>query len=309
MRIAILSRGRRLYSTQRLKEAAEKRGHEVNVVDYLKCQAIIDGGRPAIYYHSKELELFDAIIPRIGASRTFYGCAIVRQFEAMKVFTTAKSQNIGRSRDKLRCLQMLSKQGIGLPNTAFCSDTMDVNQFLNKIGGPPIILKLLEGTQGKGVILAETKKAAKSAVEAFQGLKINILLQEYIEEAKGCDLRAIVVDYRVVGSIKRTGAVGEFRSNLHLGGSAEVVKLSKEEKATAISAARAMGLAVAGVDMLQSARGPLVMEVNSSPGLEGIESSTGKDIAGEIIRYIEKNAQKKQRKKSLQAITPQARIA
>lgn len=289
MRIAILSANPNLYSTQRLLEAASQRGHEGVLVNHLNCQVMIEGGKPSILYEGQELDPFDAIIPRIGASVTDYGCAVVRQFEMMNVFTTGKSQAIMRARNKLRSLQVLSKAGVGLPKTMFANHPRngDVTQLIKLVGGPPVVIKLLEGTQGIGVVLAETTKAAKSTIEAFYGLKKNVLVQEFIAEAKGSDIRAFVVGGRVVGAIRRQGLDGEFRSNLHRGGNAVAVQLTPDEEHTAIAAARALGLKVAGVDMLPSDRGPLVLEVNSSPGLEGIENATGIDLATEIIAYIE----------------------
>ncbi len=289
MRIAILSANPTLYSTQRLLNAANQRGHEGIVVNHLNCQVMIEGGRPSVLYEGRELDPLDAIVPRIGASVTDYGCAIVRQFEMMKVFTTAKSQAITRSRNKLRSLQVLSKAGVGLPKTVFANHPKNgsVTQLIHLVGGPPVIIKLLEGTQGIGVVLAETTKAAKSTIEAFYGLKKHVLVQEFVDEAKGADIRAFVVGGRVVGAMKRQGVEGDFRSNIHRGGNAVAVQLSAAEEQTAIDATRALGLKVAGVDMLPSARGPLVLEVNSSPGLEGIESATGVDVAAEIIAYIE----------------------
>lgn len=289
MRIAILSANPNLYSTRRLLEATQQRGHEGVVVNHLNCQVMIEGGKPSVLYEGLELESFDAIVPRIGASVTDYGCAIVRQFEMMKVFTTAKSQAITRSRNKLRSLQVLSKAGVGLPKTVFANHPKNGNvaQLIELVGGPPVVIKLLEGTQGIGVVLAETAKAAKSTIEAFYGLKKHVLVQEFVAEAKGADLRAIVIGGRVVGAMKRQGLEGEFRSNIHRGGNASAVQLTPAEEQTAIDAARALGLKVAGVDMLPSDRGPLVLEVNSSPGLEGIETATGVDIADEIIAYIE----------------------
>ena len=289
MRIAILSANPNLYSTQRLIEAATQRGHESIVVNHLNCQVMIEGGKPSVLYEGKELDNLDAIVPRIGASVTDYGCAVVRQFEMMKIFTTAKSQAINRSRNKLRSLQVLSKAGVGLPKTIFANHPKngDVTQLIKLVGGPPVVIKLLEGTQGIGVVLAETIQTAKSTIEAFYGLKKNVLVQEFVAEAKGSDIRALVVGGRVVGAIRRQGLEGEFRSNIHRGGNAITVQLTPNEEQTAIDAARALGLKVAGVDMLPSERGPLVLEVNSSPGLEGIETATGIDIASEIIAYIE----------------------
>jgi ribosomal protein S6--L-glutamate ligase len=289
MRIAILSRNANLYSTKRLIEAAKLRGHDVLVLDHLKCYVIIEEGNPVIYYNGKSLPKIDAIIPRIGHSVTVYGTAIVRQFEIMQVFSAVKSLAIVRSRDKLRSLQILSKAGVGLPKTAFANHTRDIDQVISQVGGVPVVVKLLEGTQGIGVMLAESRKAAKSIIEAFYGLKADILIQEFIKEAAGADIRAFVVDGKVVGAMKRQGKGDDFRSNLHRGGSGVLIKLTKQEKETALAAANALGLAVAGVDMLQSNRGPLIMEVNSSPGLQGIETATQVDIAGKIIQYIEKN--------------------
>ncbi|MES2592473.1 MAG: 30S ribosomal protein S6--L-glutamate ligase [Bacteroidota bacterium] len=289
MKIAILSRNQKLYSTRRLVEAAEQRGHEVIVLDHLKCVLVIEKGNPHIFYGGKEVKGVDAIIPRIGTSVTFYGAAVVRQFEQMKVFSSVESQALVRSRDKLRSLQLLAKAGIGMPKTAFASIPKNIENVLEQVGGAPVVIKLLEGTQGIGVILAETHKSAKSVIESFLALKANILVQEFIKEAGGADIRAFIVDGKVVGAMKRQGLPGEFRSNLHRGGSAQVIELSKEERETAITSAKKLGLAIAGVDMLQSSRGPLVMEVNSSPGLEGIEGATGVDIAAKIIEYIERN--------------------
>lgn len=293
MKIGILSRGPSLYSTSRLKEAAESKGHEASVINYLKCSTLSEPGHGNIFYNGKPLEDLDAIIPRIGASRTFYGSAIVRQLELQEVFSVNSSQSIVRSRDKLRSLQILAREGVGIPKTIFAYNPSEVDQLIEQIGGPPLIIKLLEGTQGKGVVLAETKSAARSVLDAFYGLKANIILQEYIREAKSTDIRVFVVDGKVVGAMKRTGKGDDFRSNLHRGGKAEHIKtLSKEEKKAAIGGANAMGLKMAGVDLLQSSRGPLVMEVNSSPGLEGIEKATQEDIAGKVIEFIEKKGNK-----------------
>ncbi len=293
MNIAILSRGPRLYSTSRLVEAAEAAGHHVRVVDHLKCSIELAKKSPRIYYNGEYLTGLDAIIPRIGASVTFYGTAVVRQFEMMKVFTAVESQALVRSRDKLRSLQLLARAGVGLPKTVFTNFSRDVEHVVEKVGGAPVVLKLLEGTQGLGVVLAETQNAASSVMEAFNGLEARIIVQEFIKEAGGADIRAFVVDGVVVGAMKRQGKEGEFRSNLHRGGSANLIELTEEEEQTAIISAKAMGLGVAGVDMLQSSNGPLVLEVNSSPGLEGIERATGTDIAGKIITYIERNVQGK----------------
>lgn len=290
MRIAILSRNPKLYSTRRLVEAGIHRGHSMEVIDHTKCYVLIEKGKPSIRYQGKALQHVDAVIPRIGASVTSYGTAIVRQFEMMKIFSATESQGIVRSRDKLRSLQLLSREGIGIPKTAFADHVREVDDLIQQVGGAPLVIKLLEGTQGIGVILAETYKSAKSIIEAFYNQEINILVQEYIAEAKSSDIRALVVDGKVVGSMKRTGKAGDFRSNLHRGGTAEIIQLSKEEEHAAILAAKALGLRIAGVDMLQSSRGPLVIEVNSSPGLKGIETATGIDIASEIIQFIERNA-------------------
>jgi ribosomal protein S6--L-glutamate ligase len=290
MKIAILSRNSNLYSTKRLVEAGEKLGHEMHVIDHLKCDLVIEKKNPSIVYKNQRLEDFDAVIPRIGASVTFYGTAVVRQFEMMKVFTAVESQALMRSRDKLRSLQVLSRAGLGLPKTVFTNYSKNVEDVIESVGGAPLVIKLLEGTQGLGVVLAETHTAATSVLEAFNGLQARVIAQEFIKEAKGADIRVFVVDGVVVGAMKRQGKEGEFRSNLHRGGSAEIFELSVDEENAALKAARVMGLGVAGVDLLQSARGPLILEVNSSPGLEGIETATGKDIAGKIIHYIERHA-------------------
>ncbi|HBB35562.1 MAG TPA: 30S ribosomal protein S6--L-glutamate ligase [Cyanobacteria bacterium UBA8803] len=290
MKIAILSQDGSLYSTQRLKEAGEVRGHEMRVIDYLRCYMNIAAHKPTVIYQGKPLEDFDAIIPRIGASKTFYGTAVVRQFQLMGVFSANDSQAISRSRDKLRCLQILSREGIGLPVTGFAHSTQDIDGLIDIVGGAPLVIKLLEGTQGIGVVLAETHQAARSVIEAFRGLDANILVQEFIKEAEGMDIRCFIIGDKVVASMKRQGAPGEFRSNLHRGGTAEKIKLTPEERSTAVRAVKAMGLRVAGVDLLRSNHGPVVMEVNSSPGLEGIEKATGVDVAGKIIEFLEKNA-------------------
>ena len=298
LKIAVLSRNPNLYSTKRLVEAIKQHGHEARVIDHLKCDIVMDEDGPSIFYDGEQLIDINAVIPRIGASVTFYGCAVVRQFEMMNVFSSVNSVAITRSRDKLRSLQILSRHKLKMPKTAFTNFSKNKdNSIVDHIGKAPVIIKLLEGTQGLGVMLAETKKAAESVIEAFEGLKARVILQEFIEEAGGADIRAFVVDGQVVGAMKRQGKDGEFRSNLHRGGSAEVLKLSRSEKTAAIKAAKAMGLAVAGVDMLQSKRGPLILEVNSSPGLEGIEEATGVDIAGKIISYIEENTRSKRKKK------------
>ena len=288
MKLAILSRNASLYSTSALKEAAERRGHEVKIVDYLRCYLNITSRRPTVQFQGRELEGFDAVIPRIGATHTFYGTAVVRQFELMGTFAANESQAITRSRDKLRSLQLLSRSGIGLPVTAFAHSTKDIDGLLETVGGAPVIVKLLEGTQGVGVVLAETKKAAESVIAAFRQLDANILVQEYIKEAGGSDIRCLVVGNRVVAAIERKGAPGDFRSNLHRGGTASRVKLAPEERSIAVRAARTLGLNVSGVDILRSNHGPVVMEVNSSPGLEGVEKATGVDVAGKIIEFLEK---------------------
>jgi len=292
MRIVILSRNSKLYSTRRLREAAEARGHEAIVIDHLRCSLIGEHNNPRVIYNGEDLTDVDAVIPRIGASVTFYGTAVVRQFEMQKVFSVNSSISIVRSRDKLRSLQIFSRHDIGIPKTVFTHHPKSVDNLLREIGGAPVVIKLLEGTQGIGVVLAETKKAARSVIEAFHGLKANMLIQEFIAEAGGADIRAFVVDGKVVGAMKRQGAEGEFRSNLHRGGSAKAVRLTPAQRALALSASKAMGLTMAGVDMLESSRGPLVLEVNSSPGLEGIEAATGKDIAVAIIKCIEVNGNK-----------------
>ncbi|MBN2757497.1 MAG: 30S ribosomal protein S6--L-glutamate ligase [Bacteroidales bacterium] len=289
MKIVILSRNAKLYSTRRLCEAAKEKGHDTMVVDHLKCIIEIEKKKPKIYYNGAYLDDIDAIIPRIGASVTFYGTAVVRQFEMMKVFSAVESQALIRSRDKLRSLQVLSRAGVGLPKTVFTNYTKNVEHVIESVGGAPLVLKLLEGTQGLGVVLAETQNAATSVIEAFNGLKARVIAQQFIKESAGADIRAFIVDGVVVGAMKRQGKEGEFRSNLHRGGTASFIELTDEEENTALKAARAMGLGVAGVDMLQSLNGPLVLEVNSSPGLEGIEAATKKDIAKEIIKYIERN--------------------
>ncbi|MBX3431918.1 MAG: 30S ribosomal protein S6--L-glutamate ligase [Pirellulales bacterium] len=289
MRIAILSRNPKLVSTTRLREAGRDRGHEMSVVDYLRCYMDITSHRPQVLYSGERVQV-DAVIPRIGASNTFYGTAVVRQFEMMGVFVANESQAISRSRDKLRSMQLLSRDGIGLPVTGCAHSTKDIDGLINLAGGAPVVVKLLEGTQGVGVILAETRKAAQAVIEAFRGLDANILVQEFIKEAGGSDIRAFVVGGRVVAAMKRQGPPGEFRSNLHRGGTAEKVKLTPEERTTAVRAAKTMGLNIAGVDILRSNHGAVVMEVNSSPGLEGIEGATGVDVAGKIIEFIEKNA-------------------
>lgn len=290
MKIAILSRNPKLYSTRRMVEAGTELGHEVHVIDPLRCYMTIASQRPTINYKGDELIGFDALIPRIGASITFYGTAVARQFEMMGVYNINESVAISRSRDKLRSLQLLARKGIGLPVTGFAHSTQYSKDLIEQVGGAPMVIKLLEGTQGIGVVLAETEKAGESVIEAFRGLNANILVQEFIKEADGADIRCLVVGDKVVAAMKRQGKEGEFRSNLHRGGSASIARLTPEERLTAARAAKIMGLNVAGVDLLRSNHGPVVMEVNSSPGLEGIETATGKDVAGMIIKFIEKQA-------------------
>jgi ribosomal protein S6--L-glutamate ligase len=287
--VYVLSRNENLYSTKRLVEAGVQRGWRIEVIDFLKCSIEIMKGELYINYKGKSLPKPDAIIPRIGASRTFYGTAIVRHFEVMDVFSTSGSLAINRSRDKLRSLQVLSKRGVDMPKTVFASNKSSAKDVIELSGGAPLVLKILEGTQGVGVVLVDSEKAAKSVLDAFYGMEVNLLVQEFIEEAGGADIRAFVVDGEVVGAMKRQGAEGDFRSNLHQGGTAKIHKLTRKEKSTALAAAKAMGLGVCGVDMIPSKRGPLVMEVNSSPGLEGIEKATQLDIASKVMDYIEKN--------------------
>lgn len=286
LNIGILSRNPALYSTKRLVEAIESAGHIPRVIDHLKCDLVIEQNNPTIYYKGENLSYIDAIIPRIGASVTFYGAAVVRQFEMMKKFTAIHSQALVRSRDKLRSLQILASSGVGLPTTVFTNYSKEVDALISSVGGAPLIVKLLEGTQGYGVVLAPTKKAAQSIIEAFHSMKARVIVQEYISESKGADIRAFVVNGRVVGAMKRQSKEGEFRSNLHQGGTGSLIKLTKAEREAALTAAQAMGLPIAGVDLLQSSRGPLILEVNSSPGLQGIEETTGKNIAGYIVNYV-----------------------
>ena len=290
MKILMLARNPKLYSHRRLIEAAEERGHTLDIVNTLQCYMNITSHRPAVIFQGEPLKGYDAVIPRIGASVTFYGLAVLRQFEMMGVYPLNESVAIGRSRDKLRSLQILAREGLGLPVTAFARDAKQTEEVLKIAGGAPVVIKLLEGTQGIGVVLGETHKSAKSVIEAFRGANVNILVQEFIKEAGGTDIRALVVGGKVVAAMERTGAEGEFRSNLHRGGSARTIKITPEERSTAIRAAKAMGLNVCGVDMLRSNHGPVIMEVNSSPGLEGVENATRIDIASKIIEYIEKNA-------------------
>lgn len=290
MRIAILSRNPRLYSTRRLLEAGLEKGHEVEVIDTMHCYMDITSAKPSVRYKGKPLPFYDAVIPRIGASVSFYGTSVVRQFEMMGTYSINESVAISRSRDKLRSLQLLSRKGIGLPRTGYAHHPDNIDDLIKNVGGAPVVIKLLEGTQGIGVVLGETQKAAESIIEAFMGLNASILVQEYIKEAGGADIRCFVVGDKVVAAMKRQAAPGEFRSNLHRGGSASLVRLSPEERKTAVAAAKTMGLNCCGVDILRSNHGPVVMEVNSSPGLEGIESATKKDVAGMIIDFIVKSA-------------------
>lgn len=293
MKIVILSRNRSLYSTRRLVEAAEALGHEALVIDHLRCYMNIASHNPQVHYKGQALEQVDAVIPRIGASVTFYGTAVVRQFEMMGVLTLNESVAISRSRDKLRSLQLLARKGIGLPVTGFAHSPDDTEDLINLAGGAPLVLKLLEGTQGRGVVLAETRQAAESVIDAFRGLKVHFLAQEFIKEAQGADIRCFVIGDKVVATMMRRAKDGEFRSNLHRGGRAELVKITPEERSTAVRAANIMGLNVAGVDILRSHHGPVVMEVNSSPGLEGIEGATGKDVAKLIIEFTQKTFEEK----------------
>ena len=291
MKIVMLARNASLYSHKRLKEAAEQHGHSLDIVDTLRCTMTIASRRPEVWYNGQSLKGYDAVIPRIGASITQYGLAVLRQFETMGVYPLNESVAIGRSRDKLRSTQLMARDGIGLPVTTFAHDPKQTEEVIKLAGGAPVVVKLLEGTQGIGVVLADTDRSAKSVVEAFRGAKVNIMVQEFIKEAGGTDIRALVVDGKVVAAMKRTGAEGEFRSNLHRGGSAQQIKISAQERATALAAAKCMGLNVCGVDMLRANHGPVVMEVNSSPGLEGVENATGIDVAGRIIEALEKRAQ------------------
>lgn len=296
MKIAILSTSKHIHSTNRLYETITSRKHECEVINHVRCYVVMEKGKSVVYNDGKPITGIDAVIPRIGASVTFYGAAIVRQFEMLDVFTTVKSIALARSRDKLRSLQLLSKAGIGMPITAFADNPSDIDDLIQKVGGPPLIIKLLEGTHGVGVVLAETKKAAKSVLEAFYGLKATMLVQEYIKESAGTDIRAFVVGGKVVAAMRRRGAEGDFRANLHRGGSAEAITLTKEEEQTAIDAVNTLGLYIAGVDMLPSSRGMLVTEVNPSPGLEGIEKVTKVDVASKIVEFVEQNAQDKKKK-------------
>ncbi|MBF0621740.1 MAG: 30S ribosomal protein S6--L-glutamate ligase [Magnetococcales bacterium] len=294
MKIAMLARNAGLYSHKRLVEAAVARGHEIKVIDTLKVYMNITSHRPDIRYKGEVLEGFDAVIPRIGSSITFYGLAVLTQFEMLGVYPLNDAQSISRSRDKLRSLQLLSRAGLGLPVTGFSNSTQFTDDLIEMVGGVPLVIKMLEGTQGIGVILAETVQSAKSVIEALRGLNANIMVQEYIKEAGGADIRCLVIGDRVVASMKRQGAKGEFRSNLHRGGSAVSIKITPEERSTAVRACKTLGLRVGGVDMLRSNHGPVIMEVNSSPGLEGIEKATNLDIASKIIIHMEKQLKAKQ---------------
>ncbi len=303
MKIAILSRDPRLYSTRRLVEAVQAHGHTAVVLDHLRCDLVIEQGQPGIIHRGQPLTGIDGVIPRIGASATFYGTAVVRQFEMMKVPSAVESQAIVRSRDKLRSMQILARAGVGLPRTVFTNYSKEARTLVAEAGGPPVVIKLLEGTQGLGVVLAETEQAAISVIEAFHNLKARIIVQEFIAESAGADLRAFVVNGQVVGAMKRQGREGEFRSNLHRGGTGTLVKLTAAEKQAALTSVKALGLGVAGVDLLQSRRGPLVLEVNSSPGLEGIEAATGVDVAGQIVAYVEGLVRGKKKKRAKDAPT------
>ena len=289
MNLVILSRSASLYSTNSLVQAAIKRRHNVRVIDPLGCEVVIEKGSPSIYFNNEKIKNVDAVIPRIGSSITYTGKLIIRQLEAMNIFTTLSSEALTVSRDKLQSLQELEKANLDFPKTVFANHNKPSDQIINHLGGVPVILKVIEGTQGLGVVLAETKNAAESMLDAFKGLDTPVMVQEYIKESKGSDIRVFIVDNEVVGAIRRQGEEGEFRSNLHRGGSARVAILSAEEKEVAIKAAHTLGLKIAGVDMLRSDRGPLILEINSSPGLEGIELVTKKDIAKEIIRFVEKS--------------------
>jgi ribosomal protein S6--L-glutamate ligase len=290
MKIAMMARNAKLYSHKRLVEAAEARGHQIDVIDTLKVYMNITSHRPELRYMGEKLTGYDAVIPRIGASITFYGLAVLRQFEMMGVYPLNESVAIGRSRDKLRSLQLLSREGIGLPVTAFAHDTSRTEEVVKIAGGTPVVIKLLEGTQGIGVVLADTDRSAKSVVEAFRGANVNIMVQEFIKEAGNSDLRVFVIGGKVVATMMRSGAEGDFRSNLHRGGTAKSIRITPEERSTAVRAAKILGLNVCGVDLLRANHGPVVMEVNSSPGIEGLEKATGIDVATQIIEFMEKNA-------------------
>jgi ribosomal protein S6--L-glutamate ligase len=290
MKIAMLARNPRLYTHRRLVEAAEARGHQIDIINTLAVSIVIASAKPTLHHHGLSLEGYDAVIPRIGASITAYGLAVLRQFEVMGVYPLNESVAIGRSRDKLRCLQLLARKGIDLPVTAFTHDPRQASRIIDAVGGAPVVIKLVEGTQGIGVVLGETMPSAKSVIEAFRGVNVNILVQEFIAEAGGADIRALVIGEKVVAAMQRQGPAGDFRSNLHRGGSGRSVRVTPAERAMAVKAARILGLNVCGVDMLRSQRGPVIIEVNSSPGIEGLEAATGKDVAGQIIALLEKNA-------------------
>jgi len=299
MKIAILSRRSSLYSTRRLIEAGRERGHTMHVINYLRCYMDITSKNPQVMFRGEPVRGFNAIVPRVGSSHVFYGASVVRQFEMMGTFSANESEAINRAHDKLRQMQLLARAGIGLPVSGFANDIQDIDVVLDAVGGPPVVVKLLNGTQGKGVVLAETRKAAESVIGAFRELDADILVQEFIKESRGTDIRAFVVGGRVVASMERTAPPGEFRSNIHRGGTAVKAKLTPEERKTAMKAAKSVGLAVAGVDLMRSNRGPVVLEVNSSPGLEGIEMASGVDVAGRIIEYLEKNAKHGKTKSSV----------
>lgn len=292
MKLAILSGSSKLYSTRRLLEAGKEQGHDTKILKTAHCFMMITKGEPQLFYHGKKIGELDAVLPRIGSKQTFYGLAVVRQFELMAVYCVNSSYAIARSRDKLRCLQLLSRHNVGLPPTAFIKKPEYIPQVIDKLGGPPVIIKLLQGTQGKGVVLADTQPAAESVIEAFHGLDEQILIQQFVAQSEGTDIRALVVGGKVVAAMRRYAVRGEFRANLHRGGRAEPIKLDKPYKRTAIRAAKVLGLNVAGVDMLMTNEGPMVLEVNSSPGLEGIETTTKIDVAGAIIHYISKQVHK-----------------
>ncbi len=297
MKIAVLSRNRTLYSTRRIVQSAIKRGHNVVVIDPLRCNLVLEKNEPQVYYGGRRLDNIDAIIPRIGTSITFYGSAVVRQFEMMNVFSTLDSNALLRSRDKLRSIQLLSREGVGIPKTVFTNYSNKTEELIDAVGGTPVIIKSLEGTQGLGVMLLESRKAAISVIQAFHSINARTMIQEFIKEARGSDIRAFIVEGKIVGAMKRTGVPGDFRSNLHRGGRAELIKLKRTERSAALKAAKSLGLDVCGVDMLQSKRGALILEVNSSPGLEGIEAATKVDIAGAIIEFVERHAKVKTRRK------------
>lgn len=296
MKIAILSRGRANYSTQRLAAVAKKAGHSPVILDYSQCYMEIEENKPEVHYNGRVIKGIDAVIPRIGYSYTAYGSAIVRQFEMRQVFTTTKSIALSRSRDKLRSMQLLAREGIPIPKTAFATQAKDIDDLIEMVGGTPVIVKLVESTHGEGVVIAETKKAARSVIQAFYSINAPILIQEFIEEAGGADIRAFVVGGRVVGAMQRQSLDEDFRSNIHQGGAGEKVMLDQDAKKLAVKAAKKLGLELAGVDLVRSNRGPLVIEVNSSPGLEGIEKATGKDIASKVIKFVETNARRKPKK-------------